>query len=106
MRRVIALATVLAAASPAAPSHAAAGPGSLVYLKGGNVFVANPDGSAQRRVTRDGKRRLGYDHPTQADNGTIVALRGTDLVRFGRSGRRLGKPRRVSAGLAGPGSLH
>ncbi|MFL5884246.1 MAG: hypothetical protein ACJ77M_04185 [Thermoleophilaceae bacterium] len=107
MKRVIALATVLAAASFATSSTAsAAGPGSLVYVKGGNVFVANPDGSGQRRITRDGRSRLGYDHPTQADSGTIVALRGTDLVRFARSGRRLGKPRRVSAGLAGPGSLH
>jgi hypothetical protein len=35
-----------------------------------------------------------------------VALRGTDMFRFTPRGRRIGKPRRVSAGLSGPGSLH
>jgi WD40-like Beta Propeller Repeat len=114
MKRLMALAVLVPAAlvAASAPAHAHAGAkaaasaGSLVYLKGGNVWVARPDGIRKHRVTRDGRRRPRYDHPSQADNGTIVALRGTYLHRFARGGRRLGKPRRVSAGLAGPGSLH
>ena len=102
-RGVIAAATVLAVAV-AAPGAASAE--SLVYVKGGNVWVARPDGSHAHRVTRDGTRRLPYVHPTQADNGTIVALRATDIHRFTPRGRRVGRPRRVSAGLSGPGSLH
>ena len=105
MKRLIASAVLVPAALLAAPvyahpaANAAASAGSLVYVKGGDVWVARPDGSGKRRVTRDG-RRLRYDHPSQADNGTIVALRGTYMHRFTRSGRRLGKSRRVSAGLA------
>jgi hypothetical protein len=103
MKRVIASAFLLVGGLiPAAEADAA----SLVYVKRGNVYVARPDGSHAHRVTRNGTRRLPYGHPTQADNGTIVALRGTDMFRFSRSGRRIGKPRQVSAGLSGPGSLH
>jgi len=100
---VIAAATVLAV-TVAAPGAASAE--SLVYVKGGDVWLARPSGSHAHRVTHDGTRRLPYVHPTQADNGTIVALRGTDTHRFTPRGRRVGRPRRVSAGLSGPGSLH
>jgi hypothetical protein len=112
MKPLIASAVVLAAALvPAAGQarqnvNAAASSGGLVYVKGGNVWRARPDGSHAHRVTRNGTRRLRYDHPSQADSGTIVALRGTDMFRFTRRGHRLGRPRRVSAGLSGPGSLH
>ena len=85
-RGVIAAATVLAVAL-AAPGAASAE--SLVYVKGGNVWVARPDGSHAHRVTRNGTRRLPYVHPTQADNGTIVALRATDIHRFTPRGRRV-----------------
>jgi hypothetical protein len=102
------LAGALAPASAEARSYAtgAATAGSLVYVKGGNIWLARPSGSHAHRVTRDATRRLGYDHPTMADGGTIAALRGTYLQRFTRGGRRLGRPHRVSAGLTGPGSLH
>jgi hypothetical protein len=101
MKRPIACAVVLAAA--VIPATASA---SIVYVKRGNIWTARPDGSHAHRVTHDGTRRLPYDHPTQSDGGTIVALRGTDMFRFTQRGRRIGKPRRVSAGLSGPGSLH
>jgi hypothetical protein len=97
-------AAAIVAAVLAAPAAASAE--SLVYVKKGNVWVARPDGSRAHRVTRDGTRRLPYVHPTQADNGTIVALRATDIHRFTPRGRRVGRPHRVSAGLSGPGSLH
>jgi hypothetical protein len=40
---------------------------SIAYEKGGNVLLANPDGSGQRPVTTSG----GYSKPTQASDGEI-----------------------------------
>jgi hypothetical protein len=101
MKRLVVCTVLLGAA--VLPATADAG---LVYIKRGNIWTARPDGSHAHRVTRNGTPSRPYDHPTQADNGTIVALRGTDMYRFTRRGRRLGRPRRVSAGLSGSGSLH
>lgn len=99
---LIAFAAALLAVSAGVASHAyAAGGGGIVYAKGGNIFIARPDGKAQRRITRDGTPRTPYQHPTQADNGTIVALRGAYIHRFSRAGRRLGKAYKVAA-AAGP----
>ena len=83
MRRYTALvAAVLAVAAFAAPSALA---DSIAYEKGGNVWLANPDGSGQRQVTRSG----GYSKPTQANDGTIVAVKGQLLHRMDRSGKLL-----------------
>jgi hypothetical protein len=80
----------------AGPGVATAAGASLVYLKGGNVWVANADGTGARAVTRDGgPGDGGYLSPSQADDGTIVALRGAFLHRFDRGGRRIGTPRRM-----------
>ena len=73
------LATVVAlgvAASPAAAD-------SIVYAKDGNLFLTSPDGSKGYQLTTDG----GYSSPSQADDGTIGALRYDQLVRLDRSGR-------------------
>ena len=75
-------------------AHAASG--SLAYVKDGDVYVSAPDGSRAARVTTDG----GYAWPSQADDGTLVAVRQTAengrtprrLHRFGRDGARLGAP--------------
>jgi hypothetical protein len=72
----------MAAASFTAPSALA---DSIVYEKGGNVWLANPDGSGQRPVTRSG----GYSKPTQANDGTIMAVKNKLLQRLSRSGRVL-----------------
>jgi hypothetical protein len=56
---------------------------SIVYEKGGNVWLAGPNGSGQRQLTTAG----GYARPSQADNGTIVATKGPVLQRLSRSGR-------------------
>lgn len=71
---------VLAAGVAAAP---AAADGSLTYVKDGNVFVSAPDGSAAKQLTTDG----GYESPSQADDGTVVAARQTQ--EGGRTPRRL-----------------
>jgi hypothetical protein len=54
---------------------------SIVYEKGGNVWVASPDGSGQRQLTTSGD----YGRPSQADDGTIIAARGDVLERLDRS---------------------
>jgi hypothetical protein len=90
LRLPIAAAVTLALG--AAPASAA--PGSITFAKGGDVYVSAPDGSAAARITSDG----GYAWPSQADDGTIVAVRQTAengrtprrLHRFGRDGSRIG----------------
>ncbi len=75
------LAAVLAVAGPAAAD-------SIVYVSQGNVWLTSPDGARQYQVTFDG----GWDSPSQADDGTIVAAKGQLLVRMDRSGRVIGTP--------------
>ena len=58
---------------------------SIVYEKGGNIWQAAPDGSRQTQVTTSG----GYSRPTQADDGTIIALKDKLFHRMDRSGRVL-----------------
>ena len=82
-RRSTALAAaLLAVAAIAAPSAVA---DSIVFERGGDVWLANPDGSGQRQVTTDG----GYSNPSQADDGTIAAVKDGLLHRLDRAGRLL-----------------
>jgi WD40 repeat protein len=66
---------------------------SIVYSKGADVWAARPDGSGARQVAS------GYAHPTQADDGTILAQAGTRFVRLSRSGRVLSRIDSVMTGL-------
>lgn len=67
---VVAAATVVLLAVPAAARAA-----SIAYVGAdGNVHLSSPDGSATRQVTRDATATLRYDFPSQADDGTIVAV--------------------------------
>ena len=84
VRRTIALAA-LAAVFGAAAFASPAAASSIVFLKGGNVWLAAPDGTAQRQVTSGGR----WDAPSQADDGTILAQRGTQLFRLDRNGNQL-----------------
>lgn len=80
-----------AGGSPARGSDAevaAAGAGSILYLKGGKLWVASPDGRVKRRIPHAGR----YLNPSQADNGTIVAQRDVYLHRLNRRGRALNRP--------------
>ena len=90
--RALPLALALLAASQA---PALAG-GSLTYVAGGDVHIAAPDGSSTRRLTADG----GYAWPSQADDGTIVAVRKT--AENGRTPRRLHRMDRTGAALGAP----
>jgi hypothetical protein len=83
--KIAIIATVLvAAAIAAAPASA----DSIVYAKDGNLFLTSPDGSKGYQLTFDG----GYSSPSQADDGTIGALRYKQLVRMNRSGQLLNAP--------------
>src|SRR3954467_13687155 len=71
--------TAVAVAAPTALAD------SIVYEKDGNIWLANPDGSGQRQVTTSG----GYSKPTQANDGTIVAVKDKFLHRLDRQGNLL-----------------
>jgi hypothetical protein len=70
---------------------ASASADSIVLLKDRNVWLTSPDGAKAYAVTSDG----GWSSPSQADDGAIVAQKGSLLVRMDRSGRTLGAPVRV-----------
>src|SRR3954468_15695419 len=77
------LATIgLANASPA-------GAASIVYVDAGDIYLINPDGTGDRQVTSSGT----YWSPSQADDGTIVAVKDAfpidHLVRMNQAGQIL-----------------
>lgn len=89
----------LAVAAVLALPAAAQADSSIVYSKGGDIFLAEPDGSRTYRVTNTGN----WSSPSQADDGTIVAL-GTDdglLHRMNQRGRELNPPVSVLPGGEG-----
>jgi hypothetical protein len=80
--RNIALATTALSLVLAGPAAA----DSIVYERSSNIWVANPDGSGQHQVTTDGTGGRPYGSPSQADDGTILASHGNDIVRLGQNG--------------------
>jgi len=52
---------------------------SIVYIKDHDVWLAEPDGSTQTQVTEDGTAEEPYYSPSQADDGTILVLKGSDI---------------------------
>src|SRR5919106_3663104 len=87
MTRTLATLTAVCAAALAGAGPAAAD--SIVYVKDLNVWLANADGSGRYQVTTDGAPGWAYGSPSQADDGTIVARRGTDIVRMRQNGEVL-----------------
>jgi hypothetical protein len=87
--RTTVVAALCAAFCLTATSQAAAS--SIVYIKDNNVWVASPDGGKQHQVTSDGEPGWRYGSPSQADDGTIVAARGDEIVRLRQNGQVLSK---------------
>lgn len=58
---------------------------SIAYLKSNDVWIANPDGSGEYQVTRDGAS-LPYISVSQADDGTIAASRGNTIRLLRQNG--------------------
>jgi hypothetical protein len=95
IRRLAVALGIVAALSAVAVSPAIAD--SLTFIKGNNVWLANPDGSGQYQVTFDGTAGAPYESPSQADDGTIVAIRRppgqrNQLFRMSQSGSLLNPP--------------
>jgi hypothetical protein len=81
--------------------------GSIAFARGGNIFVARPDGSHLHQVTQGGKSKNGYNWPTQADNGNILALKNfTTLVHTDRNGRLVTGKIKIATGTKNPQFLH
>jgi hypothetical protein len=81
LRRALVLAGLCLAIVPAAASA-----DSIVYLKSGNVWLSQPDGSGAYQVTTDGTPDSPYRSPSQADDGTIAAGRYDEIVRMAQNG--------------------
>jgi hypothetical protein len=101
-----ALLALLAAAAlwPAAPARA----DSLAFIRENNVWLANPDGSGLYQVTLDGTASAPYESPSEADDGTVVAVRqlpGTRrrIYRMTQSGGLLNAP--IDTPAPGTGAL-
>jgi hypothetical protein len=94
------LALALGAALVAAPGASA---DSLVFTRDHNIWLANPDGSGQHQVTLDGTAGSAYGSPSQADDGTIVAVRDRKLYRMTQAGRLLNPP--VNTPAPGTGAI-
>lgn len=77
-----------ATAAPAPRAHDAASAGSILYRKGGGLWVASPTGTGKHRI----KNSKGLENPSQDDKGRIVAQKGINLYRLSRRGKRLNKP--------------
>jgi hypothetical protein len=90
-RRLPALAALAATLTLGAAVPASAD--SLVFIKDHDVWLSQPDGSGQYRVTTDGTADNPYASPSQADDGTIVAMRakpnGAPMVRMKQNGEVL-----------------
>ena len=92
--------TIVAVLAVLALVPSAASAASIVFVKGGDVWLAAPDGSDQRQVTTGG----GWSFPSQADDGTIMAQEGKRLYRIGRSGAVLGGRINTIFAIAPPGT--
>ena len=77
----------LAAASPAGADTAL--PGSIVLLKDYNIWLVRPDGTGLVQVTKDGTYASQYYSPSMADDGTIAAGKGANIVRLKQNGNVL-----------------
>lgn len=77
---------------PVPPPAHDAGEGSIAYILDSNLWLAAPDGSGARPLTSDGAA-LAYHHPSQAPDGSIYVLRGTNtLVHLDRAGGPVSEP--------------
>ena len=74
-----------APAAAAAPTQATTS-GTLVYVKGNDVYLARPDGTGERRLTTNGTAAEPWLSPTGDDQGRVVAARGDRLYRMDRTG--------------------
>ncbi|MGD9571255.1 MAG: hypothetical protein AB7V62_05175 [Thermoleophilia bacterium] len=86
LRRRVARAAAIATGVACAALPGTALADSIVYIDGGNVWSAQPDGSHKVQLTDGGN----WHSPTQADDGTIAAVDGVGPIQvLARDGRPL-----------------
>ncbi len=98
-KQLLTISAVVAALAGSTAATASAD--SIAYVKGGDVFLTTTDGARQFQVTTGG----GYDHVSQADDGTLLASTVADshLRRLDRYGKVLSDiPTPVSDHAPGP----
>lgn len=89
---LIALVAALALAATAQAS-------SIVFIKGGDVWLAKANGTGQRALTKDGTAGNPYRSPAYSDSGLITAVKGRrDIHFFDRRGKRVRKKRNIGGG--------
>lgn len=76
----------LTAVQLAAPAEAVVSPGTIVYIKAHNVWIAHGDGSGARRITTGGTAANPWTSPTESDSGIVVAARGNLIHRMDQYG--------------------
>ncbi|NLF04241.1 MAG: hypothetical protein GX593_04465, partial [Actinomycetales bacterium] len=64
-------------------------PGTLMFIKGYNVWMSRGDGSGQVQITKDGYQSSPYSSPVMDDKGTVAALRGNNVIRMKTDGTPL-----------------
>jgi hypothetical protein len=104
--RFISLATAAGVVALASAAPAAAD--SMVFARDNNVWISNPDGSGQFQVTLDGTAGAPYETPSEANDGTIVAVRQTpgqrrQIYRMTQSGGLLNAP--INTPAPGTGAI-
>ncbi|HEX8086956.1 MAG TPA: hypothetical protein VF529_21920 [Solirubrobacteraceae bacterium] len=77
--------TLLAACAATLALAGTASADSISFVRGGDIWVASPDGSRQVQITHGG----GYSYASQADDGTFIGLAGRRLHRIDRQGNVL-----------------
>src|SRR3954451_5233934 len=108
-RRLLPSAVVAAlVAGSMAAGAAPAAADSLAFIKDGNVWLSQPDGSGRYQVTFDGTAAAAYESPTQSDAGVVVAVRQApgqrrQIYRMTQSGGLLNAP--IDTPAPGTGAL-
>lgn len=98
-RLVPLLAGTLAALALAGTADAS----SIVYVKGGDVWLARADGTGQRPLTKDGTPANPYRSPAYSDAGLITAVKNRrDVYFFDRRGRQVRTKRDLTGGPTPP----
>jgi hypothetical protein len=103
-RTLAVLSTLAVCALALVPAVASAS--SIVFIKDHNVWLANPDGTGQYQVTLNGTAAEPYRSPSQADDGTIFAIKGdgqdATFHKMKQNGQLLAPPFESSAPGTGP----
>ena len=98
MARIILIAALVTLV-PVASAQAS----SIVYIKKGDVWLANANGKRQRAITRNGTPANPYRSPAYSNSGVITAVRGRREVHFfNRRGKRIRRARDLTGGPTPP----